>query len=509
MITQESISLIPLTCFDCERYNAYRMTHPQPEADYTDARKAFLHRVDLFKHEDLQPQYFDTDPDAIEMRNTMPGVFRSTQFKGFMQYANEYPHDLPPGYISWLSQQGLTRFEIPTEFGGAPISNQGKGVAIEEGDVMHPGLILDAIVAGGSLTAFEIAEFGTQQQQNEYLRDIAEGKIICAYALTEPNHGSDARHIETHAEKVSGGWEITGTKMFTTLGEKADVIVMAVITDRDGTPGENMSIFLVNPKNRVSGDIFFQKYKKVGQPGSPLSQIDVKKFFVPDSAVLGGKDTVNKGWPTIQKILAHSRTQIAEQGVGIAQGSINDAIAYAKERVMFGDKLINLPMTLNRLRVMNRQTNLARKVSQLAAFYEDMHHDRAFVVASLAKLSACATGFWAASEAFGIFGGVAYLQNQEFDIYGRVRDAIILLTYEGTDAVQKLILESNGMPESFYAQFMPPPVGAGQTLDPNTILSPQKAHELIKGKMLQIGLPRESGGWWQWDPQKYKGPGVK
>lgn len=285
----------------------------------------------------------------------------------------------------------------------------------------------------------------------------------------------------TIATKTDGGWLINGDKMFITLAREAGFHQITARTGSSDARGENLTVFIADTDRGKADGTVYQHHPKLGQGGSPLYQITYNNFFVPDNAILGGPDMLNRGWEILEATLGHSRAEyIGAQGVGTAQASLEEAIMRSKIRRMQGERpLIEKPMAYNLLTVMNRQTVLARKIVQIAAQYADAGHPKAVVVGALAKLVACTTGLWAAIESNHLHGGEGYLPETSPRSISLVLDSLVMPVYEGAPPVQMGILVKNGFGPEFYRPMLAPPLDVGYIMNPDDIMRPDVAKKQI------------------------------
>lgn len=425
---------------------------------------------------EIQPQFFDS-PQAAEVRTWARGA--AEQLTPFTYFSRQHPHELDPALVPRLAELGLLGLEIPAGLGGIPMSASEQAVVYEELAKKDAALALDVVVLN-SLTAYEMNKYGTREQKETYLPGMALGNKMAAFALTEPNKGSDAKGIKTRATRTEEGWVLNGAKRFITLGQYADVLVLAAKTGPEERRGHNITVFLVDIEKGQLPGVTISPWEKIGQKGSPLYEIILGDVFVPDDAVLGN---VNEGWDVINDTLSHSRAcGIAAQAVGLAQACLDEAYRYALQRPMYGDKLlVELPMALNLLHLMNNQIILSRKLVEMAARYQDLGHPKAEALASLAKLVACDTVAWAATEAMQLHGGAGYMR--ESRIARLWSDSPVLRIYEGAAPVQMGILEKNGIDRDFYLPFLTRGLSVGFVLPPEKVISPQEAEKLLTEKL--------------------------
>ena len=276
-----------------------------------------------------------------------------------------------------------------------------------------------------------IVLFGTEEQKRRWLPGLAQGKPLAAFALTEPDAGSDAAHLSTAAIRRGGGYVINGSKIFiTNAGEAGCYIVMA--TTRPGSGAEGVSAFIVrgdNPGMRIG-----PPFKKMGLNGSAIAEVFFSDCVVPEEDRLGAE---GQGFRIAMRALDSGRIGISAQAVGLAQGALDDAVAYARERKQFGKPIGELQTIQNKLADMAVKVRAARWMTWHAAARCDA--GLPFTKeASMAKLYSTDAAMEVTLEALQVFGGYGYLE--EYPMARRVRDAKACQIYEGTNQIQRIVI---------------------------------------------------------------------
>ena len=328
-------------------------------------------------------------------------------------------------------------------FFGIPFSEEDGGSG---GDVLSYALCIEEVskVDGStgitlsvhtSLCASSISEFGTPEQKQRFLRPLASGGKVGCYGLTEPNAGSDAAGVQTVAVKDGNDYVINGSKIFTTNSGFADIFLVFALTDKSaGTKG--MSAFVVEkgtPGLTVSPNIPRMGIRAASN--CEVAYVDVK---VSETNLIGGEGT---GFRIAMKALDGGRIGIAAQAVGIAQGAINEAIRYVKERVQFGKPIAAFQNTQFKLAEMQTQIDAARLMTYRAAVAKD-NGDKSFgVYAAMAKLMASDVANNVTRDCVQLFGGYGYAR--EYNVERMMRDAKITEIYEGTSEVMKMVISSS------------------------------------------------------------------
>ncbi len=340
--------------------------------------------------------------------------------------ASVFPREI----FAQLGQMGLLGIMVPEEYGGAGLSYRHAIAAIEELAAVEPGIAL-SVAAHNSLCTGHILAFGREAQKRQWLPRLASGKTMGAWALTEPESGSDAASLRTRARKVEGGWVLSGSKAFTTHASVAEVaVVMARSKDVPGPAGISAFIVPLASPGVVRG----KKEDKLGMRTSDTASLILEDCFVSEDALVGGE---GEGYTQAMAVLEGGRVGIAALGVGIARGALDAAVAYAKSRKQF-----NLPLTAFeairfKLADMATWLDAARLLTEKAAELKD----RGFPcgrLASEAKLFASEVAVKAAEEAIQIHGGYGY--TRDYPVEKLWRDAKLCTIGEGTSEIQRLII---------------------------------------------------------------------
>ena len=333
------------------------------------------------------------------------------------------------GIFDKMAELGLTGIPWPEEYGGAGFDYLAYCIAVEELSRVcaSTGVTLSAHT---SLAGWPIFKYGNEEQKQKYLRPMAEGKKIGAYGLTEPASGSDAGGMKTYAVKDGDDYILNGSKIFITNGGIADIYVVFAVTDPNAR--NSTTAFIVEAS--TPGFSVGKKERKLGIRSSPTTEIIFDNCRVPKENVLGEE---GQGFVIAMKTLDGGRNGIAAQAVGIAQGALDAAVDYAKERVQFGK-----PITANqgvsfKLADMATEIEASRLLTYQAAWLEsnDLPYGKA---SAMAKLLAGDTAMKVTTEAVQVFGGYGYTKDYPVERY--MRDAKITQIYEGTQEIQRLVI---------------------------------------------------------------------
>lgn len=329
-----------------------------------------------------------------------------------------------------MAELGLTGIPWPEEYGGIGSDFLAYAIAVEELSRVcaSTGVTLSAHT---SLAGWPIFKFGTEEQKQKYLKPMAQGKKIGAYCLTESGSGSDAGGMKTMARKEGAHYVLNGSKIFITNGGVAEIYVVFATTDPE-SKHKGTTAFIV--ESNFSGFKVGKKEKKMGIRSSPTTEIIFEDCIVPQENVLGEE---GQGFKIAMMTLDGGRNGIAAQAVGIAQGALDAAVSYAKERVQFGKPIITNQGISFKLADMATNIEAARLLTYQAAWLESagLPYGKA---SAMAKLFAGDTAMKVTTEAVQVFGGYGY--TKEYPVERFMRDAKITQIYEGTQEIQRLVI---------------------------------------------------------------------
>lgn len=329
-----------------------------------------------------------------------------------------------------MAELGLTGIPWPEEYGGAGFDYLAYCIAVEELSRVcgSTGVTLSAHT---SLAGWPLFKFGTEEQKQKYLRPMAEGKKIGAYCLTEAGSGSDAGGMKTTAKLEGDEYVLNGSKIFITNGGVADTYIVFAVTDPE-SKHKGTSAFIV--ESNFPGFGVGKKEKKLGIRSSPTTEIIFDNCRVPKENLLGAE---GEGFIIAMKTLDGGRNGIAAQAVGIAQGALDAAADYAKERVQFGKPIAANQGVSFKLADMATAIEASRLLTYQAAWLEsnNLPYGKA---SAMAKLMAGDTAMSVTTDAVQIFGGYGY--TKEYPVERYMRDAKITQIYEGTQEIQRLVI---------------------------------------------------------------------
>jgi alkylation response protein AidB-like acyl-CoA dehydrogenase len=336
----------------------------------------------------------------------------------------------PHGLFKELGALGFLGMTVPTEWGGAGADNVAYSLVLQEiaaGD----GALATVVSGHNSVGVMPILNYGTEAQKKRYVHEMATGAMLTAFALTEPQGGSDAAAIRTRAVRKGDRYVLNGTKQFITSGSTADIALIFAVTDPSAGK-RGISAFIVDTK--TPGYIVSRVEKKMGQNASDTCEIKLDDCAVPADCLLGEE---GRGYRIALANLEGGRIGIASQSVGMARAALEIAVRYSHERETFGKPIFQHQAVAFRLADMAASLEAARQLTLHAAALKDAGRP-CLTEASMAKLFASETAERICSDAIQTLGGVGYIQDFGVErIYRGVRGAKI---YEGTNDIQRLVI---------------------------------------------------------------------
>ena len=367
-----------------------------------------------------------------EMARQLFREFAQNEVKPLAQETDE-TETFPRQTVEKLQKNGFMGINIPKQYGGQGCDTLTYVLCVEEISKVcaTTGVIISAHT---SLCAYPIWKKGTEEQKQKFLIPLASGKKLGAFALTEPNAGTDAAGQQTKAYLDGDEWVLNGSKIFITNGKEADIYIVFAMTDKSkGTKG--ISAFIV--EKGTPGFSFGTKEKKMGIRGSATYELIFQDCRIPKENLLGQE---GKGFPFAMQTLDGGRIGVAAQALGIAEGALEIAIAYVKERKQFGKALAKFQNTQFVLADLATQIEAARYLVYRAAIAKDSG-GRFSVEASMAKLFAAETASHVTNKCVQLLGGYGYCR--EYDVERMMRDAKITEIYEGTSEVQRMVISGS------------------------------------------------------------------
>lgn len=335
--------------------------------------------------------------------------------------------EFPEGVWDELAALDLTGLTVPEEYGGFDVDEVTYSLINEE--LARGHLALATALSVHCLATSCIRQFGDETHHEEWLPEMATGRPVGAFALSEPHAGSNPAEMSTEARRDGDEYVINGTKQWITNGERSGVVILFAKTDRDDH--ETVTQFLV-PKD-TPGLSVGKKEDKLGLRASDTTTLVFEDARIPASNRL---TEVGRGLKAAFSVLTSGRIAIASQSVGLAQAALEDATEYANDREQFGQPIIEHQAVTHTLAEMQTKVQAARLLARDAARQHE--HGSAPTAASMAKYFASETACEVASDAVQIHGGYGY--TKDFDVERYYRDAKVTTIYEGTSNIQKDII---------------------------------------------------------------------
>jgi alkylation response protein AidB-like acyl-CoA dehydrogenase len=349
------------------------------------------------------------------------------------EHANEYPE----AWIEQMKRIGIYGLAISEEYGGTPVSMPCYVLVTQE--LARGWMSLAGAMGGHTVVAKLLDLFGTEEQKRRYLPSMATGELRATMALTEPGGGSDLQNMTTTAVPVVGAdgakdhLVVNGSKTWISNARRSGLIALLCKTDPTVTPRyQGISVLLVEhgPGLTVSRDL-----PKLGYKGVESCELSFDNYRVATSAILGGQP--GKGFSQMMKGLETGRIQVAARALGVATAALEDALAYAQQRVSFGQPIWKHQSVGNYLADMATKLTAARQLTRYAAERYDSG-ERADMEAGMAKLFASEVAMEIALNAVRIHGGYGY--STEYDVERYFRDAPLMIVGEGTNEIQRNVI---------------------------------------------------------------------
>ena len=341
--------------------------------------------------------------------------------------AQHFPTELLPK----LGEMGLMGVIFPEQYGGAGLGYIEYATVIEELSRVDGSVGL-FVAAHNSLCSNHIYKFGTEEQKKKYLVPLAQGKKLGAWSLTEPEAGSDAGGTRTTAVRQGDNWILNGSKTFTTNGTFADICVAMAVTDKS-MESHGISAFIL--EKGMPGFRPGKKENKLGMRASDTSEVIFTDCRIPSSQLLG---PLGEGFIGSLKILDGGRISIAALGLGMAQGALEAATNYAKQRKQFGKVIADFQAIQFKLADMATQVEAARLLVYQAAWLADQKDVRFTRESSMAKLFASEVAVRVANECVQVHGGYGFIKDYPAEKF--YRDVKLCTIGEGTSEIQRLVI---------------------------------------------------------------------
>ena len=375
-----------------------------------------------------------------EMARSLFKEFAENEVKPLAQEVDE-TEKFPRETVDKMAKYGFLGIPVPKELGGQGCDILTYAMCVEELSKVcgTTGVIVSAHT---SLCVDPILTFGTPEQKAKYIPDLASGKKLGAFGLTEPMAGTDAQGQQTKAVLDGDEWVLNGSKCFITNGKEADVYIVIAVTgkvEKRGRVQKEISAFIV--EKGTPGFTFGVKEKKMGIRGSSTYELIFTDCRIPKENLLGKQ---GKGFNIAMHTLDGGRIGIAAQALGLAEGALETTIAYVKERKQFGRSIAQFQNTQFQLADMATKVQAAQMMVYKAALKKDEYQAGAkvsySVEAAMAKLYAAEVAMEVTTKCVQLHGGYGYIR--EYDVERMMRDAKITEIYEGTSEVQRMVISS-------------------------------------------------------------------
>jgi butyryl-CoA dehydrogenase len=344
------------------------------------------------------------------------------------QSARDHKFDLE--LAGRMAEQGYLGAIVPREYGGAGLDYRSYGLVVEEvGRADSSARTVVSVVT--SLVSSAILKWGTEEQKLLHLPKLCSGEWLGCFALTEPDTGSDAANQKTRATKVDGGWRISGSKMWISLGNVAKVALVFAQTDPE-LKHKGVAAFLVDTDQ--DGFAPSPIHGKMGLHASDTASIGLDDVFASDDQLLG---QVGDGFRIAMTSLDSGRFSVAAGCVGVCQSCLDESTRYAVERVQFGRPIASFQLVQAMIAEMRVKTDAARLLVWRAGWLKDTGQPNT-TETSIAKLFASEAAVWVSNEAIQVHGGAGYVDDHPVERH--FRDVRVTTLYEGTSQIQKLII---------------------------------------------------------------------
>jgi len=391
------------------------------------------------------PRHLDAD---FELVADTFRRFAEDKVRPVAEHVHRTNGDVPESIISGLAELGTFGLSVPEEYGGFSTGGEAEYMAmvVATEELSRGSLgIAGSLVTRPEILARALVQGGTEDQKAEWLPQLASGDVMAAVAVTEPDFGSDSGGVTTTAEKVDGGWSITGVKTWCTFAARADILMLMARTDPDRSKAHRgLSLFVV-PKPRGEGHSFEfsqpdggtmsgRAIDTIGYRGMHSYEVAFDGWVVPDESLVGGEAGLGKGFYMQMQGFENGRLQTAARAVGVMQAAYEAAAAYALDRRVFGRPLAEYEITRAKL---GRMVVLIQSTRQFMYDVGRMMAGGAGTMeAAMVKAFACRAAEWVTREALQIHGGMGYAE--EYSVSRYFVDARVLSIFEGSDEILAL-----------------------------------------------------------------------
>jgi len=375
-----------------------------------------------------KPFLLELNENQLMIRDTV----REFAEKNIRPFVMEYDESqkFPMEIMKQLGDLGFLGILVPEEYGGAGLGYVEYAIIVEEISKVDPSIGL-SVAAHNGLCTNHINLFGNEEQKSKYLPDLASGKKIGAWGLTESSSGSDAAGLKSIAVKDGNFWILNGSKQFTTHGTVGETYVVMAITNKEASK-KGISAFIL--EKGFEGLIIGKKENKLGMRASDTTQLAFENCKVPAENLLGEE---GMGFINAMKVLEGGRISIAANSIGLAEGALNAALNYSKERKQFSKFLSEFQAIQFKLAEISTNIEAAKTLTYRAAWMKDNNIPNTKEAAA-AKLFASEMAEKAASDAVQILGGYGFIKDYPVEKF--YRDVKLLTIGEGTSEIQRIVI---------------------------------------------------------------------
>jgi alkylation response protein AidB-like acyl-CoA dehydrogenase len=385
--------------------------------------------------------------ELTEIQRDITEMVRQFADEQIIPNAEHYDHEdsFPEPIVEQMKELGLFGVTIPERYGGMGLDLTTYAMIVEE--LSRGWISISGVVNTHFIGSYLLMKFGTEEQKDRFLPQMATGEIRAAFSLSEPEVGSDVQGIKgTATKRDDGAWELNGQKMWVTNGLGSGVVFVLMKSDpKADPPYKGMTCFITEkePWKEVNEGDFAgltvpPKIKKMGYKGVESTELVYDGYRCPPERILGGEEAgVGQGFVQMMDALEVGRVNVAARGVGIAQRALELALRYSQERKTFGKPIAAHQAIQFKLADMATKVEAARLLTRKAARLKDAG-ERSDLEAGMAKLFASETGKECVEECFRIHGGYGY--SKEYEIERLYRDAPLLLIGEGTSEIQRMVI---------------------------------------------------------------------
>ena len=372
---------------------------------------------------------FDLSEEHLHLRRTVRDFCErevKPKARGWDE-TGEFPRET----VRALGELGVLGMNVPEAYGGSELGAVGTAVVVEE-VARYDGSLALTVASHNGLGTGHLLRFGSEELKRRYLPDLAAGRKLAAWGLTEPGSGSDAAALRTTAVRKGDRWILNGSKQFITQGSVGDVFVILALTNPEARKGKGVTAFLL--EKGAPGFTQRAMHGKLGMRSSDTAELHLEEVEVPDAQRVG---EVDAGFTNTLQILDRGRIGIGALAVGLARGALEEARGYAKERQAFGKRIGEFQAIGFMLADMATEIAAARLLVHRAAALAD-RGERFNREAAMAKLFASEAAMRATSKAIQIHGGYGY--TRDFPVERYFRDAKLCEIGEGTSEVQRMVI---------------------------------------------------------------------